>query len=240
MDNLKGQVAIVTGGTRGIGKATAILLANLGCNVVAIYHSREDLAKKLSPFKQITPIKADISKEDEIKNVIKFTISKFGRIDILVNNAGIDIQGQIETYKSEDWDRMIATNVKSVFLFSKYSIPYLKKSTNPVIVSTASRIGYPEFTEQNFVVYGVTKAGVINFTSGLSKELQPFKIRVNAIIPTPTKTDLFDEVFTPEEEKMLRAKGKLGAPEEAAKLIIDLILDKTANGKILFDKRVYL
>lgn len=241
MTDLTGKVAIVTGATRGIGKATTEMLVKLGCTVVAVYHSRDDLAEKLALInKKVIPIKADISKENEIKNVINFTIAKFGSIDILVNNAGIDIPGEIEQYETENWDKLMAINIKSIFLFSKYSIPYLKKSKSPVIVNTASRIGYPEYTEQKFVVYGVTKAGVINFTSGLSKELLPYKIRVNAIIPVPTKTDLFDEVFTREEKKVLRAKGKLGKPEEAAKLIVELILDKSANGKILFDKRVYL
>jgi 3-oxoacyl-[acyl-carrier protein] reductase len=239
MIDLKGNVAIVTGATRGIGKATAEMLAGFGCTVIAVYHTREDLAKKLPLInKQIFPIKADVCSEKEIKDVITFSTDKFHGIDILVNNAGIDIFGEIEQYRSSDWDTMIDTNVKSIFLFSKYSIPYLKKSKNPVIVNTASRIGYSEYTEQKFVVYGVTKAGVINFTSGLSKELLPYNIRVNAVIPTPTKTDLFDEVFTPEEEKELRKKGKLGMPEDTAKLIVELITDKSANGKILFDKRV--
>ncbi|OGK09304.1 hypothetical protein A2767_03660 [Candidatus Roizmanbacteria bacterium RIFCSPHIGHO2_01_FULL_35_10] len=135
---------------------------------------------------------------------------------------------------------MINTNLKSIFLFSKYSIPYLKHSKNPVIINISSRIGFPEYTEPKFVIYGMVKAGVTNFTVGLSKELVLTGIRVNAVIPTPTKTDLFNEVFTPEEEKGLIKKGKLGKPEDVANLVIELINDKSANGKILIDKRVYL
>lgn len=241
MFSLAGKTAIVTGATRGIGRAIAIKLAGLGCEVVGVYKSKGNLASELEKrYKNIYTIKADVGKEKEVKKVIERTIKKFNSLDILVNNAGIDIFGEIKDYRTEDWDEMINVNLKSVFLFSRESIPYLSQSENPVIINISSRIGYPEFTEPKFVVYGAVKAGVANFTVGLSKELANTGIRVNAVIPTPTKTDLFDEVFTPEEEEILKRKGKLGKPEEVADLVLQLIKDKTANGKILADKRVSL
>lgn len=241
MFSLAGKTAIVTGATRGIGRAIAIRLSELGCKVVGVYKSNDKLASELGKqYKNIYPIKADIGQEKEIEKVIKTTINKFNTLDFLVNNVGIDIFGEIKNYRTEDWDEMINVNLRSVFLFSRDSIPYLNRSNNPVIINISSRIGYLEFTEPKFVVYGAVKAGVTNFTVGLSKELINTGIRVNAIIPTPTKTDLFNEVFTPEEEEILKKKGKLGKPEEVADLVLKLIMDKTANGKILVDKRVSL
>lgn len=231
----------MTGATRGIGRAIAVKLAGLGCRVVGVYKSRDKLASELEKqHKNIYTIKADVGKEQEVKKVIETTIKKFGSLDILINNAGIDIFGEIKDYRTEDWDEMVNVNLKSVFLFSRESIPYLSKSRNPVIINISSRIGYPEFTEPKFVVYGAVKAGVTNFTVGLSKELTNTGIRVNAVIPTPTKTDLFDEVFTPEEEEILKEKGKLGQPEEVADLVLQLVRDKTANGEVFADKRVSL
>lgn len=90
------------------------------------------------------------------------------------------------------------------------------------------------------MVYGAVKAAVNNFTIGLSRELSNINVRVNAVIPTPTKTDLFDEVFTPEEEQALTDKGKLGTPEEAAKLVLEIIEDTSKNGQLVFDERVNL
>lgn len=241
MFSLTGKTAIVTGATRGIGKAIAIKLSDLGCEVVGVYKSNDKLASELEKqYKHIYTIKADVGDEKEVKKVIQITINKFNALNILVNNAGIDIFGEIENYRTKDWDNMINVNLKSVFLFSRESIPCLVKSKDAVIINISSRIGYPEFTEPKFVVYGAVKAGVTNFTVGLSKELTNTGIRVNAVIPIPTKTDLFDEVFTPKEEEILKKKGKLGKPEEVADLVLELIKDKTANGKILVDKRVSL
>ena len=235
------KAAIVTGATRGIGKAIAIRLACLDYQVVGVYKSSDKLAKDLEKqYKNISTIKANIADEEDVLKVIKKTVDEFGQIDVVVNNVGIDLFGEIETYDTKKWDIMVNTNLKSIFLFSKYSITYLKKSENPVIINISSRIGFPEFTESKFVVYGMVKAGVTNFSIGLSKELASFGIRVNVVIPTPTKTDLFDEVFTKEEEKELIKKNKLGKPNEVADLVLQLINDKSANGKILIDKRVYL
>jgi len=238
---IQNKVAIVTGASRGIGRAAAIKLSKLGFQVVGVYKSSSRLAKQLEKdHPNIFTIKADAGMENNVLRVVKKTVEKFGGLDVLVNNAGIDIDGKIADYSARDFDRMVATNLKAAIFFSKHSIPLLKKSQNPVIVNVSSRLGFHEFTEPEFVVYGCLKAALSNFTIGLSKELKPEGIRVNALVPTSTKTGLFDEVFTPKDEKEMIKKGKLGTPEEAADLIIKLILDKKANGKILIDKRVNL
>lgn len=235
------KVAIVSGATRGIGRATAIKLLELNYEVVGIFNSNDEMASKLiQKYPKLMMIKGDVGKEKDVLNIIKTVIDKYERLDVVVNNAGIDLYGNIDKYETKDWNRMFDVNLKSVFLFSKYSIPFLKKSDNPIIINISSRIGTAEYSEPEFVVYGTTKAAVSYFTQALSKELESTKIRVNAVIPTPTKTDMFDEVFTKEDEGILKNKGKLGKPEEVADLIVELIQDKKTNGKILTDKRVYL
>lgn len=237
----KDKVAIVTGASRGIGKAITIKLIQLGYQVIGIYYSHDVLASELEKqYPQLTMIKGDVTDEKFVLRVIDTATTKYQKIDAVINNVGIDLFGKIENYKTENWDTMMDTNLKSAFLFSKYSINYLKKSDNPIIINISSRIGFPDFSEPDFIVYGITKSALNYFTVALSKELEETGIRVNAVIPTPTKTDLFDEVFTKEDENILRNKGKLGKPEEVADLVAELIQDRKSNGKILIDKRVNL
>src|SRR5690242_9927061 len=206
-------VVIVTGASRGIGKATALLLQAHGYAVVGLYLSNEDAAKPLSDH-GIEMHRADVRQEADIQKAIEYTMSKYGRLDVLVNNAGINLQRRIEQCSLEEWNKVISTDLTSVFLMSKHAIPLLKKSDNPCIINVSSRIGLNDYAEAEFVPYGAAKAGVNNFTIGLARELQQDGIRVNAIIPTPTKTDLFDQVFTAEDEQALMKKGKLGTPED--------------------------
>ena len=235
------KAAIVTGATRGIGKAISVKLLKLGYHVVGTYLSNKRLALDLEKeHSNLLMIQSDAGNEKGVKKVINAMLKRYGTIDVIVNNAGINLFGKIEKYNSSDWDKIIDSSLKSIFLFSKYSIPHLKKSENPVIINISSRLGFQEYTEPEFVAYGAVKAGVNNFTVGLAKELEKDKIRVNAIIPTPTKTDLFDKLFNKEDEEELKKKGKLGKPEEVADLVARIIQDKKINGEILIDKRVYL
>jgi len=238
---VKDKVVIVTGASRGVGKAITIKLIKLGYKVIGVYYSHDDLASELEKqYLNLTMIKGDVADENFVLKIIKMAHKKYQKIDAVINNVGIDLYGKVEEYKTESWNKMINTNLKSVFLFSKYSIPLLKKSDNPVIINISSRIGFPDYCEPKFIVYGTTKAAINYFTVALAKELEETKIRVNAIIPTPTKTDLFDEVFTKKDEDFLKNKGKLGQPFEVAEMVTKLIYNKKANGKILIDKRVNL
>ncbi|OGG03074.1 hypothetical protein A2W14_05205 [Candidatus Gottesmanbacteria bacterium RBG_16_37_8] len=235
------KTAIVTGASRGIGKAVAVKLLENDWNVAGVYYANEKTASELErKYNNLLMIKADVAREDEVIRAVGRTVKKFGNLDCVVNIAGIDIFGEVEDYNPDNWDRMFAVNVKSVFLFSKYTIPYLKKSTDPVIINISSRLGTVEYAEAKFTVYSACKAAVIIFSKALSRELSHTKIRVNVFIPTPTKTDLLDEVYTKVEQEELQKIGKLGKPEEAAELVWELIQDGRANGKILYDKRVFL
>lgn len=230
-------VAIVSGASRGIGKATALLLRQRGYAVIGLYKSSDEHASSVAKL-GIDMIKADVGVEADVQRAIQHVKETYGRIDVVINNAGIDIFGPIAEYPVRSWDAMLATNITSAFLLSRFSIASLRHSPNPVIINISSRLGIKEFAEPDFVVYGTVKAALNFFTIGLAKELDSTNIRVNAVIPTPTKTDLFDNVFTPEEEQTLKATGKLGTTEEVAALVLRVIEDKTKNGELLFDKRV--
>lgn len=231
--------AIVTGASRGIGRATALKLKQLGYNVVGTYLSSTEKAKELTGL-GIDMRQADAGVEQDVIDAIDYTVKKYGSLDLVVNNAGIDIFGKIETYKLQDWEQMLASDLTSVFLMSKYAIPHLKKSDNANIVNISSRLGIAEHAEPEFVVYSAIKAAVNNLTIALSRELKDDGIRVNAVIPAPTETDLFRKVFTPDEQDAVRAKGKLGQPEDVAGLVVTIINDQQATGRILSDKRVAL
>ena len=232
-------VAIVSGASRGIGKAIAILLSQKNYAVVGLYKKSDDLASSVAEL-GINMVKADVGVEADVQKAMQHVQEKYGRIDVVINNACINIFGRIEEYATSSWNTMLATNITSAFLLSRFSIASLKQSPNPVIINVSSRVGIKEFAEPEFIVYGTVKAALNFFTIGLAKELSDTNIRVNAVIPIPTKTDLFDEVFTPEDEQTLKVKGKLGTPDEVAELVWGVINDKTKNGELVFDQRVSL
>ena len=233
------SVAIVTGASRGIGKATALRLKQEGYVVVGFYRADVKAAKLLVDV-GVEMYQVDVSNEGDVKQAIARVLDTNKRLDIVVNNAGINLLSSIEECSIEEWNSMMATDLGSVFLMSKYAIPHLKKSSEACIINISSRIGLNEYAEANFVPYGAMKAAVNNFTVGLARELAGSGIRVNAVIPTPTKTDLFDQVFTPEDEEVLKAKGKLGSPDDVAELVMKTIQDTSLTGELVFDKRVFL
>lgn len=237
MDTPGKSTALVSGASRGIGKAIALKLLQEGHAVVGLYRASEAAAAQLTK-QGIDMQKADVGRENDVVRITQYIEQTYGRLDALVNNAGIDIFGKIESYATQDWNKMLATDLTSVFLLSKYAIPVLKNAPKPNIINISSRLGIDTHTEPEFVVYGAVKAAVNCFTSGLAKELQSYGIRVNAVIPIPTKTDLFDEVFTPQDEAALKAKGRLGSPDEVAALVWRLISDESINGQLLFDPRL--
>ena len=234
-------MAIVTGASRGIGRAIAIKLADLGCRIVGVFEKSDDKAKELEKeYSHIKMLKADIGIEEKVREVIDFTIDNYRGIDILVNNAGINLWGPIVEYSLKDWNRMLDVNLTSKFLFSKYAIPYLEKSDDGVIINISSRAGMNEYVFADFVAYCVNNAAINNFTVALAKELKPKSIRVNAVIPTVTNTDRFKKAFTKEEKEEVINTGKLGTTEEVADLVVKLIKDERKTGEILIDKRVFI
>lgn len=237
MQTSQKPIAIVSGASRGIGRATALMLNQQGYTVIGLYQNSDQHAASVAEH-GVAMRKVNVGIEADVTQLVQHVTEEYGRIDVVINNAGIDIFGPIETYSVQDWNTMLATNITGAFLLSRFTIEHLKQSPNPVIINVSSRLGIPDFAEPEFVVYGTAKAALNFFTIALAKELADTRIRVNAVIPTPTKTDLFKEVFTPAEEQALEAAGKLGTPEEVAELVWKLIANKSQSGELVFDPRV--
>jgi len=193
MFDLNGKVAVITGSRRGIGRGIAERLAYAGAKVVisdiSLQESEktaDEIAKKLNI--ETYAVKCDVSKKEEADNLIKKTVEKFGKIDILVNNAGIFFQKPFLEYTEEDWDKIIAINLKSIYLCSQAAAKEMVKRNYGKIVnisSIAGVIGYP-----GAAAYCASKAGIINFTRAMALELAPNKINVNAVAPGVTETPM--------------------------------------------------
>ena len=239
MFDFTGKVALVTGSGGGIGLATAKAFAECGADV-AVLDFNPALLETAKPevekygHKVIT-IQCDVSKADQVDAAVKQTVEAFGRLDILVNNAGITRDNLLLRMEESEWDAVIATNLKSVYLFSKAVIRPMGKNKGPdgkpcggVIINTASVIGL--FGNVGQLNYGAAKAGVINMTKTISKEYGKKKIRCNAVAPGFIKTKM-TEVLS-QEAKDAMAKmiplQELGEPEDVAKAIRFLASDDAA------------
>jgi len=228
MKKLEGKVALVTGGSRGIGRATVYALAeegaNLGINYVkdkgAAEQVCEDIRKK-NGVKAIT-LKADISLPDEVQTMVDAMLKEFGRIDILVNNAGIVSRGKLADTSLEDWNRTIATNLTGVFLCTKAVLPFMLKHGEGRIINVASQLGQIGAAQR--VVYSATKGGVIAFTKALAREVSRDGILVNCVAPGAVETDMFASI--PSEWKEIKRRslplGRFGLPEEVAPAVVFL------------------
>lgn len=218
------RVAIVTGGTRSIGKQISIDLAKAGNTVVAVYRSdtksakeTEVTLKRLSPQSQI--FKADVSKSADVARTIEFAVEKFGRIDILINNAGIFDFSFIDEMDEDYLDNIFAVNFKSQFLMSKACLPYMKKQQYGRIVNASSISG--SIADVGLVGYGMSKAAVNMFTKIAAAEFAPYKITVNAYAPGITHTDLTDEMIRARGEEQAKqiALNRFGSCEEVSSLV---------------------
>lgn len=174
------KTVIVTGGSRGIGKCIAENLATEGYNVVLNYNKSEKQAKEIQKkLKEkginIEIYKADVSKREEVKKLIDFTIKKFQNIDILINNSGIAKLQMFNDITDKDWNEMISTNLNSVFYCSQEVLPNMIHNKNGCIINISSIWGMVGASCE--VAYSVSKAGVIGLTKSLAKELRPFKYK---------------------------------------------------------------
>jgi len=227
---LQGKVALVTGSSRGIGKATAIRLAKEGAKVVVNYIKDEKAAtqvvneiKKLGG--EVIAVKADVSNEEQVKNMIKTAIDKFGKIDILVNNAGIVYDIPFMEKTLEQVKRTFEVNFNGVFLCSKYAAKQMKKTGSGVIINISSTSGIDVLNPES-ADYDASKSAVISLTKNLAEELAPH-IRVNCIAPGWVNTDINKnmpkEYLKEEEERIII--GRFGKPEEIASAVAFLASD---------------
>jgi NAD(P)-dependent dehydrogenase (short-subunit alcohol dehydrogenase family) len=240
---LKDKVAIITGGSSGIGRSAAVLFAKEGANVVIADTDLKGAEETLSLIRKerldALLVKTDVSRASEVQNMVYRTIEKYGKIDILVNNAGVVRVGSLDDYSEEDFDLLFRVNVKGVFLCCKYVVPHMKKQNSGVIVNLASIAAH--VGQVNHSLYCASKAGSLAMTRALALDLAPFNIRVNSISPGATDTPMLrsdvakqakQRNMDPEDlKKEFEAQGVLGRwakPEEVATGILYLASDDSS------------
>ncbi|MBD2361711.1 3-oxoacyl-[acyl-carrier-protein] reductase [Anabaena minutissima FACHB-250] len=229
-ENLKGQVAVVTGASRGIGRAIALELATYGAIVVVNYASSSDAADKV--VAEITgaggeaiALQADVSQADQVDALINAVMDKFKRIDILVNNAGITRDTLLLRMKPEDWQAVIDLNLTGVFLCTRAVSKIMLKQRSGRIISITSVAGQMGNPGQSN--YSAAKAGVIGFTKTVAKELSSRGITVNAVAPGFIATDMTNDLKADEILKYIPL-GRYGQPEEIAGMVRFLAADPAA------------
>ena len=226
---LKDKVAIITGGAKGMGRGMAVKFAAEGCAVaiadIAVKEAEEAVAEIKKKGGKAIAVKCDVTDIRQVADTVARVIEKFGKIDILVNNAGaIAAHTPVEDLTEEAWDKVLALNLKSDFLFCKYVVPYMKKQRSGKIINLSS-IGAIQ-PPAHEIHYNTAKAGVIGFTNDLANALAPFNINVNCMLPGPVRTNFYDArvaAMTEEERdaffKRLGKKvplGRVGMPEDMA------------------------
>ncbi len=226
---LAGKVAIVTGAARGIGTQIAIAFAREGANVIVNYNrsgqQAEMLASKLRDLNvKAIPIKADVSKWNEVQSMVQQTMGEFGHIDILYNNAGVLHRAKPEELTAEMWDETIATNLKGTFLCIKAVAEPMKKQREGKIINVASLAGFLAFEHLD---YSASKGGIIALTKGAAEWLGPYGILVNAICPSLVETEMGLTNPHVDRIKTQTPLGRLLQPEEVAKAAVFLASDAT-------------
>lgn len=226
--NLAGKRALVTGGSRGIGRAIVLGLAESGATVTAAYRNESEAVRTLrAELDQISPtsrvLAADISRRDDVDHLMRQVADDLGPIDILVHNAGIVSNFRIEELTDEEWDEMIATNLTSVFRITQRALRAMPDNSTIIIISSAvAPRGMVGRTH-----YGSSKMGEMGFMRSLSKEVGPRGIRVNVVAPGLILTDMMANA-SPEQQKMytnLPALKRLGQAEEIADVVLFLASD---------------
>lgn len=215
---LKDKVAIITGAGRGIGESTAKIFAKEGAKVVGCARNMERLQKVIDEIVEsggeATAVQVDVSKKEDVQKLFKVTMEKYGRVDVLVNNAGITADARLVKMTDEQFDKVIAINLKGVYMCGQEAAKIMVEQGSGVILNTSSVVGlYGNFGQTN---YAATKWGVIGMTKTWAKELSPKGVRVNAVAPgfigTPMVAAMPEKVIEKIEAKI--PLKRLGKPEE--------------------------
>ncbi len=231
---LKGKAAIVTGGTRGIGRAVALMLAKEGCDVAINYRKSDKEARSLvkeikAMGREAIAVKADVSSYSDAEKMFEKAKKKFGRLDILVNNAGINWDGVIWKMSEKQFDSVIATNLKGCFNYSKLAAIHFKDQRNGKIVNISSINGLRgKFGQIN---YTASKGGEIAMTKSLARELGKFNINVNCICPGMVMTEMARNIPQEFLDKAVdeTVLGRIAEPEEIASVVVFLCSESSRH-----------
>jgi len=234
MNTLKNKVALITGASSGIGQATALIFAKEGAKVVVVDIKEADHTMNMikSVGAEAIFIKCNVSKGEEVKNMIEKIISTYGKLDIAFNNAGIEgITTTIQECTEENWDNTIAVNLKSIFLCMKYEISEMMKQGKGAIVNCASIAGLVGF--QGAGAYTASKHGIIGLTKTAALECAHHNIRINAVCPGIIKTPMIERATQHNkeaEERYAQAEpiGRLGTAQEVANAVIWLCSEESS------------
>jgi Dehydrogenases with different specificities (related to short-chain alcohol dehydrogenases) len=236
---LKNKVAVITGGTKGIGKATVSLFYQEGADIV-FTGLEEDLGRQLeSQLKnennkgKIAFKRIDITKESEVEELSNFVKEEFGYCEILFNNAGINLSGKLHETKPEDWDNIINVNLKGMYLISYYFIPHMLKNNHGTIINTSSLSGV--CADYNMAAYNASKGAVSNLTRAMALDYADNNIRINAVCPGVIRTDMLEKSlqkvgFKVGEDafKKVVPMHRIGEPKEIANVVLFLASDKSS------------
>lgn len=230
---LDGKIALVTGASRGIGRAIALQLAAEGAKVVVNYagnaKAAEEVINEITAFGgEAFAYQCDVASGESVDAMIKETVSRFGRIDILINNAGITRDTLLMRMKEADWDDVLATNLKGIFLCTKAVSRLMMKQKSGRIVNMTSVVGLTGNAGQ--ANYAAAKAGVIGFTKSVAKELASRGITVNAVAPGFISTDMTAALADGVKDEMAKniPLARLGLPEDVAKAVAFLVSDSAS------------
>ena len=233
--DLNGKIALITGGSRGIGRASALKLAQAGCRGITLVSrsfegAGEETKKEIEALgTEVNYVTGDVSDNAVIEQAVTSTVERWGRLDILVNNAGMSRYNTVEKCTPEEWDRSIEINLRPVFLATKLAAEVMKKQGSGSIINMASIAGVTGGTSSG--EYAAAKAGVVGFTKYAGRQLAPYGIRINAIAPGTTESDMvrgFYEALPKEAADKKRADiplGRFAQPEEIAGVVLFLASD---------------
>lgn len=235
---LKNKVAVITGAGSGIGKATALLFAREGAKVVVADMNERAGHETVAAIKETggeaTFIQVNVTSAAEVQVLVEQTVATYDRLDIIYNNAGIQIKGTAESMTEEDWDKVMAINVKGVWLGCKYALPQMKKQGGGVIVNTAS--GAALIGTRENVAYCASKGAVLQITRQVALDYAAHGVRVNAVAPGVVDTPLMAPVWhtmgdveaAKETVGSRHPMGRLAQPEEIAKAVLFLASDESS------------
>ncbi|KAI8960631.1 hypothetical protein F5Y11DRAFT_358276 [Daldinia sp. FL1419] len=238
--SLSGKVALVTGASKGIGKASAIALARLGATVVINYSSDEQAAQDaLAEVQKLGAgearlIRADVGSVDGVQSLVKQTVEAYSKIDVLVANAGVLAMKDLEHTTEADFDHSFAVNVKGPYFLAQAAVPHMSRGSHIIFLSTT--LTTASTVMPGYLLYNSTKGAIEQMTRVISKDVGRKGILVNAVAPGPTGTELF---FRGKSEELLKTiaglspQGRIGTPEEIAEVIVFLAQSSWVSGQVV-------
>ena len=238
---LENKVAIITGGTRGIGYETVRTFLQNKAKVVLFGSKKETVEKAIKSLKEenkdynVFGLFPNLSSEKEVKEAFQLIKEKYGHIDILINNAGASSSTPLINYTEEEYNKIIDLNIKSVFICSKNIIPYMEEQKNGVIINTSSMVSI--YGQPSGCLYPTSKFAINGMTKSLARELAPKNIRVNAVAPGITETDMVASLPKEVIEPLIKTipLGRIGKPKDIANAFLFLASDMASyiTGEIL-------